>query len=137
MLDVTNTFDKDLNVTALKRGTTDVCVIPEYDSNARSCLTVNVKLKCKDSYTFKFDGSKEERIVAGIDMCSGTYKVYASVLNKKDAYHLTYNPATGYNASYYTIWKSAGSLSDEGSKISFEEGSYLEVPIGVTKITLK
>ena len=130
-------IDKDLNVTALKRGTTDVCVIPEYDSNARSCLTVNVKLKCKDSYTFKFDGSKEERIVAGIDMCSGTYKVYASVLNKKDAYHLTYNPATGYNASYYTIWKSAGSLSDEGSKISFEEGSYLEVPIGVTKITLK
>ena len=67
-------IDKDLNVTALKRGTTDVCVIPEYDSNARSCLTVNVRLKCKDSYTFKFDGSKEERIVAGIDMCSGTYK---------------------------------------------------------------
>lgn len=130
-------IDKDLNVKALKRGTTDICVIPEYDETKKVCERINVKLKCKNSYTFKFDGSKEEKLVMGVDMCPGTYRICTSVLSRKDAYHLTYTPASGSGTKFYTIWKSASSLSDEGSKISLGEGGTLKIPTGVTKITLK
>ena len=130
-------IDDKNNIKALKKGTTAICVIPDYNVEQRACVNLKVKMKCKSSYTFEFSGSRQEKIVAEEDFCPGTYKFSTSVLNRSDHYNVVYRPATGYNSKYYSIWKDTPYLNDEGSKIAFEEGSYLEIDPGITKITLK
>lgn len=130
-------IDDKYNIKALKKGTTAICVIPDYNTEQRACVNLNIKMKCKSSYTFEFSGSKQEKIVAEEDFCPGTYTFSTSVLNRSDHYNVVYHPATGYSSKYYSVWKDTPYLNDEGSKIAFEDGSYLEIDPGITKITLK
>ena len=96
---------KDNNITGLKKGETNICVVPEYDSSQKECVTLKINAECKSSYTFKFSGANEEVIRAGEDFCVGTYRFYAKVLNYDDHYNVVYS-SNGLSSKYYSIWKS-------------------------------
>lgn len=129
-------FNEDTKIIkAIKVGTSEICVIPEYDVNKKSCKEVRVTALCKDTYTFKFDGSSTSKLVAGNDFCPGKYKIYAEVLNKKNSYHLDLREKNGNYMDSVLIWKST-SLGDEGNKYSFALDSSIGVPSGVTSVKL-
>ena len=129
------TIDKDNNVKGIKKGTTNICVKSDYNKH-QECITVNVGLKCVNTYTFKFNGGNSETITAGENFCTGTYKVYASVRNASNAYHISVTPKGSYLGDSILIWKSASSLSDEGNKYTLNDGTKLETEMGITQIKL-
>ena len=101
----------------------------------KSCKEIRVTALCKDTYTFKYDGSSTSKLVAGNDFCPGKYKIYAGVLNKSNAYHLELREKNGNHMDSVLIWKST-SLGDEGNKYSFALDSSISVPTGVTSVKL-
>lgn len=126
---------KDNIVTPLKKGETSICVVSKYD-NTKECVDVSISLECKDTVVFNFNGGKKETIVAGENFCAGTYKVYASVSNASTAYRIEVIPKGSYSGESILIWKSASSLSDEGNKYALNEGTKLEIAMGITKVRL-
>lgn len=129
-------FDENTKVIkAIKVGKSEICVIPEYDESKKACKEIRVTALCKDTYTFKYDGSSTNKLVAGNDFCPGKYKLYAGVLNKSSAYHLGLKEKNGSSMGSFLVWKST-SLGDEGKKYSFALDSYIEVPTGVTSVKL-
>lgn len=131
------TFDEVTNkITAVKVGETELCVIPEYDSSKKSCTKIRIVPICKSSYTFSLDGGNETKLTAGNDFCPGKYKVYASVLNKKDTYTIRKYSKQFGDVEFITIWKDTSAFNDEGKKYAFVLDSYLEVPSGVTQVKL-
>lgn len=128
-------IDKNNNVKGLKKGTTDICVKSKYNDQ-QECITVNVGLKCLSTYKFNFNGGSSEKITAGENFCTGTYKVYASVSNASTAYRIRVVPKGSYSGESILIWKSASSLSDEGNKYTLNEGTKLEIDMGITQVKL-
>ena len=121
----------------LKIGDTTLCIISQYDPNTSVCNNIEVTPICQNSYTFNFDGSKKEKIYAGIDFCPGTYRVYAQVLNPKDIYYIHHRqPNSASGSSSITIAKFSEFLSDEGNQWAMNKGSYIESNTGVTQITI-
>lgn len=143
--EVTITYDKEVItikdnvITPVKIGESEVCIISNYDKNTKVCKTVDVTPICQDSYTFNFDGSKKEKITAGVDFCAGTYKVYANVLNYDDVYYIHHYQADRFagGSSTLTIAKFSSFLSDEGDMWSMAKNSYIETAPGVTSITIR
>ena len=129
-------IDKNNKIKALKKGVTQVCVIPNYDKSAKVCDQVNVSLKCKSSYTFKFEGGSVEGIKAGEDFCPGTYRFTTKVLDREKSYYLYYKPNGSYIGESYLVWKNYSYHSEEGKKIVFADESVFEIPIGVTEVKL-
>lgn len=130
-------FDENTKtIKGLKVGTSQICVIPEYDTNKKTCKDIRVTAKCKSTYTFKYDGSDTDKLVAGDDFCPGKYKIYAGVLNKKNSYYIYLKDANNKSMDTVLIWKDAYSLSDEGNKYSFALDSTINVPAGVTSVKL-
>lgn len=125
-------------ITPLKIGESEVCATSKYDQNTKKCIKVDVTPICQNSYTFNFDGSKKEKITAGTDFCAGTYKVYAGVLNYNQTYFLHHYQADRFagGSSTMTIAKFSSFLSEEGDKWAMSKGSYIEVPSGITSITI-
>lgn len=141
--DVTITYDKkiitikDNVITPVKLGESEVCLTSKYDTNTKVCKTIDVTPICQDSYTFTFDGSKEEKITAGVDFCAGTYKVYAEVLNHSDVYYIHHYQADLFaGSSTITIAKFSSFLNDEGDKWSMAKRSYIKTAPGVMSITI-
>ena len=101
---------------------------------SKNCVDIKSSVGGK---TKKFKGSSKEEIVAGEDFCPGTYRFYAKVLNYDDHYNVIYRTSSGsLHSKYYSVWKSAGNLNDEGSKIAFDDESVLEIDPGITEIRL-
>lgn len=141
--DVEITYDKEIisiennTIKPLKIGETDLCIQSKYDLNTKVCKKVEVTPVCKNSYTFNFDGSKKEKITAGIDFCPGTYHVYAQVLNYNDVYYIYHKqPSFGAGSSTMTIAKFSDFLNDEGNQWAMGKGSYIETNNGITQITI-
>ena len=137
------TYDKTIislennTIKPLKIGETELCITSNYDKNTKVCKKIEVTPICQNSYTFNFDGSKKEKITAGVDFCAGTYKVYAQVLNYDDVYYIHHRqPDFGAGSSTITIAKFSDFLSDEGNQWSMNKGSYIETANGVTQITI-
>ena len=130
---------KDNVITPVKIGETDICIQSKYDPNTKVCKKIDVTPICKDSYTFTFDGSKEEKIYSGKDFCSGTYKIYANVLNHNQIYYIHHYQSDAFAAksSLLTIAKFSSFLNDEGDKWSMAKGSYIQTKPGITSITIK
>lgn len=139
---VTFTYDKkyvsikDNTIKGIKPGVSQVCAISSYDNSKKSCINVRVTAKCKNSYTFKFNGSDEEKITTGKDFCPGKYRVYASLLNNNNSASLRINNKEGRYLDSILIWKIAPSLSDEGGRYSFSFDSSISIPSGVTSVKL-
>ena len=135
------TYDKNyisLNnnvITPTKIGDTEICAVSKYDSNIKNCIKLEITPICKNSYTFNFEGSKDEIITGGIDFCPGTYKIYLGVLNTNKTYFLHQKSAAG-STNIITINKTSP-FNKEGGKYSFEKEATLKLPIGVTSVTLK
>lgn len=125
---------KDNVLIPVKIGDSELCITSKYDSNTKVCKTIDITPICKDSYTFTFDGSKEEILTPGVDFCTGTYKVYANVLNTQQVYYLYHYPSTGM-PDIITINKKSP-FNDEGSKYSLGKGAKFKISAGVTSITL-
>lgn len=137
------TYDKEIIsvenniIKPLKIGETELCVQSKYDTNTKVCKSIEVTPICHNSYTFNFDGSKKEKITAGVDFCAGTYKVYAQVLNYDDIYYIHHKqPNLAAGSSTLTIAKFSDFLNDEGNQWSMNKGSYIETANGVTQITI-
>ena len=137
------TYNKEIikvennTIKPIKIGETELCIQSKYDLNTKKCINLEVTPICQNSYTFNFDGSKEEKIYAGIDFCAGTYHIYAEVLNYNDVYYLHHRQVEfGKGSSTMTIAKFSDFLSDEGSRWSMNKGSYIETDNGVTQITI-
>lgn len=139
---VTYTYDKDLvtiknnKITPLKKGQTEICAISNYNPEVKQCKTVKLTLECKDTYTFKFDGSKKETIVSDEVFCPGTYKIYASVMNKDQFYYLRITPKDGFSSESLTIYKNSSFLNEEGSKYVLTAGYSITTEIGITQVKL-
>ena len=127
-------IDKNNNVTGLKKGTTNICVKSKYD-NSKKCIGVNIGLKCLSNYTFKFNGGSSETKTAGENFCTGTYKIYASVLNKSEFYYISIRPVNGSSESV-TIHKKEAFFNEEGTKYVFNEGTTLTTEPGITQVKL-
>jgi len=127
-------IDKNNNVTGLKKGTTNICVKSKYD-NSEKCIGVNIGLKCLSNYTFKFSGGSSETKTAGENFCTGTYKIYASVLNKSEFYYISIRPVNGSSESV-TIHKKEAFFNEEGTKYVFNEGTTLTTEPGITQVKL-
>ena len=136
------TYDQNLltitngKIKVLKKGQTEICAIANYNQEVKQCKTVNLELQCKNSYTFTFDGSKEEIITAGENFCTGTYKIYASVMNKNNFYHLKIRPKDAFSGETLTIYKNSSFLNDEGSKYVLTDGYTITTEIGITSVKL-
>lgn len=135
------TYDKNIieiqngKIKPLKKGTTEICAISNYN-DTKHCKTVNVELPCQNKYTFYFDGSKEETITSNETFCPGTYKIYASVLNKDKFYHLDIKPKNEFFGDTLTIFKNSSHLNEEGSTYVLTDGYQIITEIGITSITL-
>lgn len=127
-------IDKNNNVTGLKKGTTNICVKSKYD-NSEECISVNVGLKCLNTYTFKFNGGSSETKTAGENFCAGTYKIYGSVLNKSEFYYISVRPKNGA-LDYMTIYKKDSFFNEEGTKYVFNEGTTFTTEPGITQVKL-
>lgn len=127
-------IDKNNNVTALKKGTTNICVKSKYD-NSEECISVNIGLKCLNTYIFKFNGGSSETKTAGENFCTGTYKIYGSVLNKSEFYSISIRPKNG-TPDYMTIYKKDSFFNEEGTKYVFNEGTTFTTEPGVTQVKL-
>lgn len=141
--EVTMTYDSSIIsienniIKPLKIGETDLCITSVYDKNTSICEKIEVTPICQNSYTFNFDGSKKEKIYAGIDFCPGTYRVYAQVLNPQNVYYISYRqPNISGGSASITIAKFSDFLSDEGNQWSMNKGSYIETNPGITQITI-
>ncbi len=139
--EVTITYDNkiieinDNVITPKKIGTTSICLVSNYD-DTKVCKELDVTPQCKNSYTFNFDGSKDEKITAGIDFCVGTYKIYATVLNRNSTYSIAHRgPEFGSFKEHITITKWSP-FNEEGSRVSIGKLSYLDIDTGITSITL-
>lgn len=127
---------KNNTITAKKLGTTKICVKATYD-NTTTCKELEITPICQNSYTFKFDGSKEETITVGKDICSGTYKIYATVLNNNQTYNLLLHSEGKFgHTEFIGINKTIPVFSKEGRQYAFGKKAYLETKPGVTSITL-
>lgn len=139
---VTYTYDKKYvsisgtTIKGIKPGVTKVCATSSYDNSKKTCINVRVTAKCKSTYTFKFNGSDEEKITTGKDFCPGKYRVYASLLNNNNSASLRINNKDGRYLDSILIWKIAPSLSDEGGRYSFSFDSSISIPSGVTSVKL-
>ena len=121
----------------LKIGEANICIQSKYDLKVEECKKIEVTPICKNSYTFYFDGSKSEKITAGIDFCPGTYRIYAQVLNYNDIYYIYHKqPNFGYSSSTMTIAKFSDFLNDEGNQWAMSKDSYIETDTGITQITI-
>jgi len=138
--DVELVYDKEYvsisnnNVKGLKRGTTEVCVVSKYDGT-KECKLLNLTLQCENKVVFDFNGGSAETITAGQNFCTGTYKIYAQVLNKNAIYYLRYKPDNG-STSLVSICKYESLFNDEGMKLVLNENSKIEIPTGITQIKL-
>ena len=129
-------IDANNNVKGLKKGTTNICVTSQYDGS-KKCIDANITLECSNTITFNFNGGGTEKIVAGENFCTGTYKIYASVLNKKEMYTLTILPKNDFKSiDYITIAKDSSFLNEEGTTIVFNEGTAISAPAGITQVKL-
>jgi hypothetical protein len=129
-------IDVNNNVKGLKKGTTDVCVISKYDGT-KKCIKVDISLKCQNTYNFSFSGGSNGKVIADEHFCTGTYKIYASVLNSEDIYTLYVEPEGNFTSRIsITIAKFSDFLSDEGQVVVFEKGTAITVPLGVTNVKL-
>lgn len=129
-------FDENTKkITALKVGETELCATPEYDVSKKTCIKIRIIPICKSTYTFKFDGGDEAKVIAGVDFCPGKYKVYASVLNKTNSYTIR-KYSKNHDVEFISIWKDIPALTDEGKKYAFAMDSYLDIPSGVTSVKL-
>ena len=139
---VSYTYDKnyiaieDGIITVLKKGQTEICAVSNYNNQIKSCKNVDLELVCKDSYTFKVDGSKEVKLTAGEVFCTGTYKIYAEVTNKKEFYSIKIKPKDSHTWETMTIYKDSSFLNDEGNKYVLADGHQVITDIGVTSIKL-
>lgn len=127
-------IDKNNIITGLKKGTTEVCVVSKYDGT-KACKTINLTLSCTNTVVFNFSGGNKEIITAGENFCTGTYKVYAEVLNKNDIYTLRYKSSNGAYDSV-AICKYQDFFDESGKKLVFTEKSTLEIPAGIKQIKL-
>lgn len=136
------TYDKNLikikngKLTPLKKGQTEVCAVSNYNSDVKVCKNVKLELQCKDTYTFSFDGSKEETITSDEVFCPGTYRIYASVMNSNEFYHLKITPKGEFSGDTLTIYKNSSFLNEEGSKYALTSGYTITTDIGITKVRL-
>lgn len=129
-------FDENTKkITAIKVGETELCATPEYDVSKKTCIKIRIIPICKSTYTFKFDGSSEVKLTAGVDFCPGKYKVYAGVLNKTNSYTIR-KYSKNHDVEFISIWKDVPALTDEGKKYAFGMDSYLDIPSGVSSIKL-
>jgi len=139
---VTYTYDDKLvkisnnKVTALKKGKTEICAVSNYNNEIKKCKSVNLELQCKDTYVFNFDGSKEDIIVSDENFCPGTYKIYASVMNRDKFYHLSIKPKNSFIGESLTIFKNSSHLNEEGQKYVLTEGYSITTEIGITQVKL-
>lgn len=127
-------IDKNNNVKGLKKGTTEICVISKYDGT-KECKTLNLTLNCTKTVVFNFSGGNVETIVAGQNFCTGTYKVYAEVVNRNDIYRLRYTSSNGGYDSV-GICKYEKFFDESGKKLVFTENSKLEIPAGIKQVRL-
>lgn len=120
----------------LKKGKTEVCAISNYNKSIKQCKTVTLDLQCKDTYIFNFDGSREETITADEVFCPGNYKIYASVMNYDEFYHLEIKPKDQFVGDSLTIYKKSSYLNEEGKKYALAAGHTITTDIGITQIKL-
>lgn len=128
-------IDENNNVKGLKKGQTTICLNSKYDESS-VCEQLEITLNCQNTYVFKFDGGKSETKIAGETFCPGTYKVYASVLNKKEFYSIQIKGKNEFSGQHMTIYKESSFLSDEGSKYVFNEGTSFVTEPGITQVKL-
>lgn len=121
-------------ITPIKIGDTEICATTKYDSSITYCTKLEITPICKNSYTFSFESSKDEIITGGTDFCPGTYRIYLGVLNSNKTYFLHQKSSTG-STNIITVNKTSP-FNEEGGLYSFEKGTTLKLPIGVTSITL-
>lgn len=121
-------------ITPVKIGESTLCITSNYDPNTKVCKQIEVTPICQNSYTFKFDGSKEEILTPGVDFCAGTYKVYANVLNSRQVYYIYHYPSTG-SPDIISINKKSP-FNEEGSKYALGKGAKFKIGSGITSITL-
>jgi len=139
---VSYTYDKNYIalenglIRVLKKGQTEICAVSNYNNQIKSCKNVNLELVCKDSYTFKVDGSKEVKLTAGEIFCTGTYKIYAEVTNKKEFYSIKIKPKDSNTFETMTIYKNSSHLNDEGNKYVLTDGHQVITSIGITSVKL-
>lgn len=140
--EITYRYDEDLfeinnnKITALKKGQGEICITSNYDNTKKQCKNINLELQCKNTYIFKFDGSKEETITSNEVFCPGTYKIYASVMNKNDFYHLDIKPKGEFIGDTMTIYKNSSFLNEEGKKYNLTEGYTITTEIGIKEVKL-
>lgn len=120
----------------LKKGKTEVCAISNYNKSIKQCKTVTLDLQCKDTYIFNFDGSREETITADEVFCPGNYKIYASVMNYDEFYHLEIKPKDQFVGDSLTVYKKSSYLNEEGKKYALAAGHTITTDIGITQIKL-
>ena len=120
----------------LKKGKTEVCAVANYDKSIKQCKTVTLDLQCKDTYIFNFDGSREETITADEVFCPGNYKIYASVMNYDEFYHLEIKPKDQFVGDSLTVYKNSSYLNEEGKKYALAAGHTITTDIGITQIKL-
>ncbi len=131
-------IDENNNIKGLKYGTTTICIVPEYDVNKKHCFDLRVINECKNSYTFNFDGGTEKDIIAGLDFCPGTYKVYVGLLNKNNPKSIYFYEKEGefMHKGSLLVWKGT-SHNEEGDKHTFLLDNTVRVTDGITSVTLK
>lgn len=139
---VTYTYDENIvainngKINALKKGQTEVCAISNYNNEVKQCKKINLELQCRDTYTFKFDGSKEEVITSDENFCPGTYSIYASVMNKDKFYYLEIKQKDKFSGDRLTIYKNSSFLNEEGSKYNLTKGYTITTEVGITQVKL-
>ena len=139
---VSYTYDKNLieinngKLKVIRKGQTEICAISNYNQDVKVCKKLNLELQCKNTYIFNFDGSKEETITSNEMFCPGTYKIYASVMNKNNFYHLKIKPKDAFVGETLTIYKNSSFLNEEGSKYTLTEGYNITTEIGITQVKL-
>lgn len=139
---VSYTYDKNLisisngKITPLKKGKTDVCAISNYNTNIKQCKTVTLEIQCRDTYTFNFDGSKKETIVSDEVFCPGTYRIYASVMNRDEIYSLEIKPKDEFVGEHLTVYKESSFINDEGRQYVLTSGYTITTEVGITQVKL-
>lgn len=139
---ISYTYNKNLvainngKLTALKKGKTEICAVSNYNNSIKQCKNINLILQCKDIYTFSFDRSKAETITADENFCTGTYQIYADVLNTDTMYSIKIKPKDALTGDFLTVYKKSSFFNEEGNKYMFGQGSTITTEMGITKIKL-
>ena len=123
-------------IVGIKEGNTTFCAYPVYDESQIQCFDLSIMPVCKGTYTFNFDGLSKNKIVAGVDICPGIYKIYTNVVNNDKSYLLTIRDEKGFHSETVYIYKKSEYSNDEGGNFSFGNNFYLDIPVGVTSVKL-